>query len=109
MERELGGFRHGADQEQEADGGDDGAALGQLVQALEESAVVHHPQVEEDQEGGEDHPHVADGVHHERLATGKHGRGSLEPEADQQVGAEADTGPTDDQPDQIAGQNEQQH
>ena len=83
MERELGGFRHGADQEQEADGGDDGAALGQLVQALEESLVVHHPQVEEDQEGGKDHADVADGVHHECLAAGEHRGGALVPEADQ--------------------------
>src|SRR5439155_3513202 len=79
------------------------------MHAVEEPTEVQHAQVQEDQESGEDHADVADGIHHERFATGKHRRRSLVPEADQQVGAESDTGPTNDQPDQIAGQNEQQH
>ena len=109
MQRQLRRLRHRAHQQEQADGGNDRAAFGQLVQPVEQATIVQHPQVEEDQKSREDHADVADGVHHEGLATGKHGRGSLEPEADQQVGAEADTRPTNDQPDEIPGQDEQQH
>src|SRR6266513_1352968 len=79
------------------------------MDAAEESLEIENTQVEEDQEGGEDHADVADGVHDEGLARRQHGRAALEPETDQQVGTEADHGPADDQPDEVAGEDEQQH
>src|SRR6266849_7980760 len=109
MEWELRGFRHRPDQQQQADGGDDGTALGELMNAIEEVLKVDNPEVEEDQEGGEDHPHVADGVHDEGFASCQDRRPALEPEADQQVGTEADEGPADDQPDEIPGEDEKEH
>ena len=109
MQGQLRRLRHRADQQEQADRGNDRAAFGQLMHAVEEPTVVQHAQVQEDKESGEDHADVADGIHHERFATGKHRRRSLVPEADQQVGAESDTCPADDQPDQIPGQDEQQH
>ena len=79
------------------------------MDAAEESLEIENPQVEEDQERGEDHADVADGVHDEGLARRQHGRVALEPEADEQIGTEANQGPADDQPDEVAGEDEQEH
>ena len=85
MQRKLRRFGNRADQQQQTDRRDDHAALGQLMDAAEDRCVIHHPEVEKDQEGGEDHAHVADRVHHEGLARRQHRRRTLEPEANQQV------------------------
>src|SRR5437870_1033538 len=66
-------------------------------------------QIHEQDEGAEDHPHVADHVHHERLSRGHHGGVPLVPEADQQIGAQADHRPADDQEDEVVSEDEQQH
>src|SRR5690348_12222642 len=63
----------------------------------------------EDHEGAEDHPHVTDHVHDEGLPRRDDRGAALVPEADQQVRAEADQRPPDDQEDEVARQHEQQH
>ncbi len=109
VERELRRFRHRADQQEQADGGDDGSAFRQLMNPAEKALIVENPEVEEDQEGREDHADVADRVHDESLAGRQHRRRALEPEADQEIRAETDAGPADDQPDEISGEDEQEH
>src|SRR5712692_7883575 len=60
-------------------------------------------------EGAEDHPDVADDVHHERLARREHRGAAVVPEADEEVAAEADQRPADDQEDEVPGEDKQQH
>src|SRR5256884_7522667 len=79
------------------------------MDAAEESLEIENTQVEEDQERSENHADVADGVHDEGLARRQHGRAALEPETDEQIRTEADHGPADDQPDEVAGEDEQEH
>src|SRR2546421_10133741 len=79
------------------------------MDAAEQSLEIENTQIEEDQERGKDLADVADGVHAEGLACRQYRRAALEPETDQQIRTEADHGPADDQPDEVAGEDEQEH
>src|SRR5713101_8373724 len=67
--------------------------------------VIAHEQ----DECAEDHAHVADHVHHERLARCQHRGPAVVPEADQEIRAQADQSPPDDQEDEVARQDEEEH
>ena len=63
----------------------------------------------DEQEEGERHRRVADGVHDEGLLRGRDSGGPLVVEADQQVRAEPDEAPADEQQQQVPGLDEQEH
>src|SRR5258708_15528528 len=123
MERERGRFRDRADQEEEGGelkarrianaGGIEAEASATTrvggVDRFEDSRVGDCVIAHKQDEGAQDHSDVADHVHHERLAGCEHRGAALVPEADQEVRAEADHRPPDDQEDEVPGQYEQQH
>ena len=108
VERQLSRLAGSADQQKKRDGG--GFAGGQQIGGLLEDDVVR-----ERAEGGEDQhqrdqeAEVADPVDDERLLAGRRRRRLLEPERDQQVGAEPDQFPPDEQHGEVVGQHQDQH
>src|SRR5438876_7064498 len=66
-------------------------------------------EINEENERAQDHAHVADHVHHERLPRRDHSRVALVPEADQEIGAEAKQRPARDQEHEVAREDEEQH
>ena len=117
MQPDLRRFAHGADEQQDA----------QRVHRVEmhaeerdrrpdlawhggEDGVEHHRV--EHQEGAHDaqrEAEIADPVDHERLDRGGVGRGPVEPESDQQIGAQPDALPAEEQLDEIVGRHQHQH
>ena len=67
------------------------------------------PKVQKVEHDAEAEAEVADAVDDERLLGGVVGRAAPEVEADQQVGAEADRLPEDEEQEEVVGQHQHQH
>ena len=115
VERNLRRFAGRADEEQQADGGDDrGRVLGQVRRHAVDVDEGERRRAElrqrpEQQEHADQERRVADAVGDERLAAGDRVVHVRVPEADQQVGAQADAFPTDEQQRQRVAEHEHEH
>jgi hypothetical protein len=110
VERDLRGLGERAHEDQQADRDDHPLVLRVHPRgALERARVVERPGVALKNDGGENQPHVADHVDHERLDARIGRRAAPVPEADQRVGGEAHERPADDQQHEVARQHQQQH
>ena len=108
LQRELRRLAAGAEQEHEADGRHE-ALVGVAARLSEHGREVHRAEVEEHQDDRDGQAEVADAVGHERLV-GRRRVGRVPvPEADEQVGREADALPADVEQQVAVGQHEQQH
>jgi hypothetical protein len=87
MERELGAFAAGSDEQQQRDRRADRAADDR---AREHGVVVERSVSGPDEEDTERETEVADAVDEERLLAGRGRFGLFEPEADQEVTTNAD-------------------
>ena len=75
----------------------------------EHRVVLHGVEQGEDGEDAERKAEIADAVDDEGLDGGGAGRGLVIPEADQEVGGEADALPAEEQLDEIVGGDQRQH
>ena len=112
--RRLGHRAH--EQQQAADGqGVDVEAeemnllAGHAGNRLEDGAEIHRVEEEETGEDAEGEAEIANPVLHEGLDRGVVGARALVPEADQQVGHQADAFPAEEQLDEIVGGDQHQH
>ena len=108
LERELRRLRDGAAEEPERDEVDRPGA-GLTARPLEGRVERQRAGALDEQEEGERHRRVAERVHDERLLGGGDRARPLVVEADQQVGAEPDEAPADEQQQQVAALDEQEH
>jgi len=118
VQRHLGALAHGTDEQQQADhrhhqvlGAAEqrhGPALDQM-QVGEHLGVVQGAEVVQDAGDAEQEAEVANPVDQERLQVGEHRAGPLEPEADQQVGHQADRFPAEEQLQEVVGHHQHQH
>ena len=83
--------------------------LADVAGDLPEAERMRAAEAPEEQEHAEQEAEVADAVDDERLLAGDGVLGLVVPEADQQVGAEADAFPADEQQRQVVGQDQDQH
>ena len=110
VERDLGGLRERADQDQDHPGDEARVVLGErALHVGEQRAVVEHAHRAEDEERAEHEADVADDVDDERLDAGRCRGGAPVPVRDQHVARRADERPADDQQREVARQHEQQH
>ena len=110
VERELRALAHRAEEEQQRDGG--GGARVELERAGERAVrtrVVERTQLGEDQEHRHHEPDVTDAGGDEGLLARVGRGGPLEPERDQQVGAEAHALPPEEGHEEAAAEDEHQH
>ena len=111
VERELRRFAGGTDEQQQGDRGDDpGIELGGVLANFREAQrVVARAQTPEEQEGSQQKAGVTDAIDDEGLLAGA-GIGFFgKPETDQQVRAQPDAFPTDEQKRQVVGEHEDEH
>ncbi len=110
VERDLGGLRERADQQQQAAGDDVRRVVGEhVVGGIERRGVVDAAGVPEDEERAEHEADIAEHVDQERLEPGARRRCAPVPERDQQVRGGADERPADDQQHEVPGEHEQEH
>ena len=111
VERNLRGLARGADEEQQRRHRHHAPArLGWQHRRLRRDLLeVERAEVREDQQRAEDEREVADAVDDEGLLAGVGGRLLLVPEADQQVGAEADAFPAHEEHREVRPQHQHQH
>ena len=111
VQRELGRLAGRPAEEQKTGEGDIEVAVRACVRieicenALEIQAARRQPQ----HQNAEEHAHIADARDQERLAGRGRRRRPAEPEADQQVAAQADAFPAGVEDEQVVGQHEQRH
>ena len=114
VQRDLGGLRERADEQQQAAGDEvrrrsvpwpnaPASAAWKRLQEVERAGVL------EDEVRAEHEADVADDVDHERLDPRLGGGRAPVPEGDQQVGGGADERPADDQQQEVAREHQQQH
>ena len=104
-----GGLATGADQQQYADRGHDAGRRRRRAEIRVHVLEIERSGIGPDQERREQEARVADTVDDERLEP-RRGLGRvLEPEADQQVGGEADALPADEQRDEVLAEDQHQH
>ena len=115
VQRELRGLAHGADEQTDADDRDQhpvgaGKAHGRQFTGLgEHLAVVQRAGECRDQPDAEDETEVADAVDQKGLHVGEDGRLALVPEADQQIGHQADRFPAEEQLQEVVAHDEHEH
>ncbi len=109
MQRELGALAEGAGQEQQADPGGDAGADVALLRRCEHAGELERTGDHEDEEHGQREAEVADAVDDEGLLARLTGALLAEPEGDQQVRAEADALPAEEQQQVAVGQDEHEH
>jgi len=109
VERDLGALARGAQEEQQGRGGGQPVAHGHAGQPLLHGQVVQAAQVGEEQEEAQQEAEVADAVDHEGLFP-RAGLGRVaEPEADEQVAAEANAFPAQEHHQVVAPQHQGEH
>jgi hypothetical protein len=110
VQRDLGGLREGADEEEDEPRGQRAVVRGEVPGGRVEGAQeVQRVRVAEDDEGAQDEADVADHVDDERLDARRRRRRAPVPERDEQVGRGADEGPADDEQQEVGCHDEQQH
>jgi hypothetical protein len=110
VEWELGALGRDPDEQKEGDRlRGPGPASELAVGAREHLAVVERPQLADQQEGGEDHPDVADDVDDKGLLGGRHGARAVVVVANQQIARQSDEAPSDDEKEEVPRHHEQQH
>jgi hypothetical protein len=115
VERELRALAHRADEEADADDGDEAPVarrereLRQVAALGEGLAVVERAGERDDQADAEDEAEVADPVDDERLHVGEDRRRPREPEADQQVRDQADRLPAEEELQEVVAHDEHEH
>ena len=120
VERDLGRLADGPEEQQQRYGRRGRPAYGSWpagqspvawpsTSGAQDGRVVERAEVAEHQEHGDQEPEVADPVGDERLLGRDGGDISLEPEADQAVGAEAHTFPAEEVEQEIVRQDEHEH
>ena len=122
VQRDLRGFSHGADEQQQADQGHRGylppaAERAQHVDRDvgftrglgEHRLVLQGPEDHEHQQDAEQKPEVTDPVDDKRLGCRGPRRVSLIPVADQQIGAQAHRFPEHEQLEEVVGHDQHQH
>ncbi len=111
IQRELRRLAAGADEQQQAGGGDHRIANVKLSAARQQVdlGVLHRAEVPGDGEHAQDESGVTDTVHDECLVGGGRGGVALEVEADQQVRAQAHALPAHEHHGVVVGQDQRQH
>src|SRR3954465_7390935 len=103
MERELGALAHGPGEDEQRDDRDRRRV--ELPDPFDHLADVEGAEADEDQHDAEDETDVADAVHDERLLGGEGRRTLAVPEPDEQVAAQADQLPGDEDDEEAAGED----
>jgi len=110
IQRQLCRLAGSTDKKQQRDDGDGGPAfLQQIVGVLKHLLEPERAKRGEDQHQGDDEPEVADAVDDERLLACGRCRRLLEPERDQQIGAEPDQFPSHEQNGKVGAEHQDQH
>ena len=117
MEQELRRLAHRAHEEEEADDGDGVEVPGQEVElgagdagsVGEDRLVLDRVEEDEDAEDAEREAEITDAVDDEGLYRRSVRRRALEPEADQQVGGEADALPAEEHLDEVVRGHQREH
>src|SRR5262249_47583416 len=110
VERDLGGLTGGSEDEQESDAGEEASLpLGMLRDRGEDGGEVKRAEVRDEEEHREEEAEVADAVDDEGLLAGVGGGVLLEVEADEEVGGEADALPSDEEEEEVRGEDQNQH
>ena len=118
VERELSALADGAGDQAESEQGDRGLADHHPVDHEHLSAVfaemidlrdIERAGAVVDQDHGREQTQVTQAGDQECLLGGRRGGGAVEPEADQEVGGEADQLPEDEQHQQVVGDDQTQH
>ena len=109
IERDLRRLAGGADEEQHPDRGKHPALHVGSADLAHDSVEIQGPEGDEGEHHSEDETGVPDPVHDERLLPRRRRRRPLEPEPDQQVGAEPDPLPTDEHDQHVRPENQVQH
>ncbi len=111
-ERNLGALPHRADKQQQGNGRQhaEPRRLGRHRRRRgRDFTKVERAECEEDEEQAEQKSKIADAVDDERLLAGGGSAWLSIPESNQQVRAEPDALPADEQHDEVSGEDEQQH
>ncbi len=107
IERDLGRLAHGAAEQQQPDGDEGG--LAHRGEVGEHGVVLETAGALVDEEQGDEEGGVADPVEDHRLFGRARGAVALEPEADEEVGADAHALPAEEEEQEVVRQHEQQH
>ena len=110
VERKLRAFAGGADEQAESDGGEDASGPGGFYGEFGGDHVKGEgTEVSEQQEHADEEAEVADAIDDEGLHAGAGCGGLLEPEADEEIGGETDSFPSDEHQKRVAGQHQNCH
>ena len=117
VQQELRRLAHGAHEQQQAGHGhrieiaaeDMDLGIGEAGRGGEDLLEADRLRQHEHEENAEQEAEVADAIDDEGFDRGGVGGGLLVPEADQQIGAEADAFPAEEQLQQIVGRHQHQH
>ena len=107
IERDLGGLAHSAREQQDPDGHERG--LPDAAEVGEDCVVVEAPGALVDEEQRHKERRVADAIEDHRLLGGARRAVAFEPETDEEVRADTNTLPSEEQQQEVVRQHEQQH
>ena len=109
VQRELRALGECPDRQQRADAGDQRASRWERLGARKDIRQAQGVGVEHDQEGRDHERDVTDHLGDERLASRQHGGRPVVPEPDEQIAAQGDERPPDDEDHQVRREHEHQH
>jgi hypothetical protein len=108
VQRELGGLADRADEQEQAREREE-EAVRRFLGRAEEQRQIERPVPDEQQDDAGEEAHVADARRHERLDRRRARFGTLVPEADEQVAAQAHDLPEEHDLHEVAGRHDAEH